>query len=412
MGRVSGQPALDLTTPLRLPRDAVGSTVEVYWAGDGRWFRATVVKCDYVNQAVCVQYEGEAYGKDTDGEWEPALAAGMRLCAPSPSGKAWKRLATPERAAAEALGWSKHSWDAGDRQPYSAVWPEHSRDKQRAAVSALGLAQELFTGGSASSHDSSGQQSKPKSAKLHQWAGHDGWMYKRGTGLITFHYISPDGHEYTSEHEAEEAYAAYEEENASDDDDEQQKSHTQPLSRAAKAAAAAAAAAALKGGPGRVQTKRPHAMSPEADGAGINSPSKKARAASSDGDGATSSGAQDAAAGGVSALDCSPGTSISGSFIDDSCVGRLIAVFWPAHVRWYEGEITAFSKKTREHRVRYTDGREEWSDLVACGRFLSDNAGACSSTLTVPFAHSSLRTHRVPCCWNDQRATPWSGARS
>jgi hypothetical protein len=238
-------------------------------------------------------------------------------------------------------------------------------------------------------------------------------MYKRGTGLITFHYISPDGHEYTSEHEAEEAYAAYEEENASDDDDdEQQKSHTQPLSRAAKAAAAAAAAAALKGGPGRVQTKRPHAMSPEADGAGINSPSKKARAASSDGDGATSSGAQDAAAGGVSALDCSPGTSISGSFIDDSCVGRLIAVFWPAHVRWYEGEITAFSKKTREHRVRYTDGREEWSDLVACGRFLSDNAGACSSTLTVPFAHSSLRTHRVPCCWNDQRATPWSGARS
>ena len=95
----------------------------------------------------------------------------MRFCAPSPSGKAWKRLATPERAAAEALGWSKQSWDAGDSQPYSAVWPEHSRDKQRAAVSALGLAQELFTGGSASSHDSSGQQSKPKSAKLHQWAG-------------------------------------------------------------------------------------------------------------------------------------------------------------------------------------------------------------------------------------------------
>ena len=51
-----------------------------------------------------------------------------------------------------------------------------------------------------------------------------------------------------------------------------------------------------------------------------------------------------------------------------------MAVFWPAHVRWYEGEITAFSKKTRKHRVRYTDGREEWADLVACGRFLSDNA--------------------------------------
>jgi hypothetical protein len=37
-----------------------------------------VVKCDYVNQAVCIQYEGESYGKDTDGEWEPALAAVSR----------------------------------------------------------------------------------------------------------------------------------------------------------------------------------------------------------------------------------------------------------------------------------------------------------------------------------------------
>ena len=40
----------------------------------------------------------------------------------------------------------------------------------------------------------------------------------------------------------------------------------------------------------------------------------------------------------------------------------------------FEGEITAFNKKSRQHRVRYTDGREEWSDLVTCGRFLSDDA--------------------------------------
>ena len=40
----------------------------------------------------------------------------------------------------------------------------------------------------------------------------------------------------------------------------------------------------------------------------------------------------------------------------------------------FEGEITAFNKKSRKHRVRYTDGREEWSDLVTCGRFLSDDA--------------------------------------
>jgi hypothetical protein len=65
----------DLSTPLRLPRNAVGSTVEVFWAGDSCWYRATVVKCDHVNQCVCVRYEGEQYGEGIDGEWEPALAA-------------------------------------------------------------------------------------------------------------------------------------------------------------------------------------------------------------------------------------------------------------------------------------------------------------------------------------------------
>jgi hypothetical protein len=123
---------------------------------------------------------------------------------------------------------------------------------------------------------------------------------------------------------------------------------------------------------------------------------------------------------------------MSGSFLDDTCVGRLVAVFWPSHVRWYEGEVrrrrrnrsnlkrklsflsaakthhrlepaaikaslgrreririnesiplvllcllvqvTAFNKKSRQHLVLYTDGRQEWSNLVECGRFLSDNA--------------------------------------
>ena len=67
-----------LITPLKLPRDAAGSVVEVFWAGDDRWYRATVTKCDFVNQAVCVKYEGESYDEGVEGEWEPALAAGMR----------------------------------------------------------------------------------------------------------------------------------------------------------------------------------------------------------------------------------------------------------------------------------------------------------------------------------------------
>eukprot|EP01043_Picozoa_sp_COSAG02_P076007 COSAG02_NODE_15938_length_1127_cov_1.145914_1_plen_129_part_00 len=56
----------------------------------------------------------------------------------------------------------------------------------------LGLAPRLFVGCPSESDG----QGKLKSAKLSQWAGHDGWMYKRGTGLVTFYYISPDGQEY------------------------------------------------------------------------------------------------------------------------------------------------------------------------------------------------------------------------
>ena len=52
---------------------------------DRHRYRATVVKCDYVNQAVCIQYEGESYGKDTDGEWEPALAAVSKHSSPTPN---------------------------------------------------------------------------------------------------------------------------------------------------------------------------------------------------------------------------------------------------------------------------------------------------------------------------------------
>jgi hypothetical protein len=39
---------------------------------------------------------------------------------------------------------------------------------------------------------------------------------------------------------------------------------------------------------------------------------------------------------------------MSGSFLDATCVGRLVAVFWPSHVRWYEGEV----RRRRRRRNR------------------------------------------------------------
>lgn len=337
-------------------------------------------------------------------------------------------------------GWDEHSWNSGDKQPYAAVWSEETLDKKQEAISLLGLGLDLFASLSAS------DQNKLKSAKLSQWAGHDGWMYKRGTGLVTFYYISPDGQEYatnsrrslrtaicchdcfacldcpryTSEQEAELAYKAYEEE--SDESLE-----PSPVSRAAKAAAAAAAAIA-EGGSG-TKTKRPRAASSDSGAESDGSPTKKPRAASPNGD-ARAAGALSARqdSGSVSALDCSPvhDPSICSISVISWDVSKLfgcargralagalsmtlaLAVLWRCSGRRmcagshsvqhlsktvpgkmpttesirgntrdpfrYEGEIMAFSKKSRKHRVRYTDGREEWSDLVACGRFLSDDA--------------------------------------
>ena len=38
---------------------------------------------------------------------------------------------------------------------------------------------------------------------------------------------------------------------------------------------------------------------------------------------------------------------MSGSFLDATCVGRLVAVFWPSHVRWYEGEVRRRRRRRR-----------------------------------------------------------------
>lgn len=38
-------------------------------------------------------------------------------------------------------------------------------------------------------------------AASYPWRGHEGWKYRRGTGLVTWVFISPDGVEYTGEEE-------------------------------------------------------------------------------------------------------------------------------------------------------------------------------------------------------------------
>jgi hypothetical protein len=110
---------------------------------------------------------------------------------PSPSGKYWKEMRVEEHEAAALMGWTEQTWDAGDRAPFKAVWSEMDVLKQRAAM--------LFK---------FGPDHFAKPAKLQDWAGHEGWSWKRGTGLVTFLYISPDGSVYTSEQDAQRAYDA------------------------------------------------------------------------------------------------------------------------------------------------------------------------------------------------------------
>ena len=201
----------DLSTPLRLPRDSIGCTVEVYWAGDGQWYRAEVLQRDFVNQAVLLRYEGEVYADGVDGEWEPATAASMRL------------VARPEAS-------------ADPSPPVRAAPPSPAKRLPGAAIGRAGA-----------------DKDKAK---------------EKGPGK---------GKKASKEEEA-------------------RRSSKKALNLA------------------RIS-----------------------------------------------------------SFCDDSCVGRCVAVFWPKHVMWYEGEVTAFNKKTRRHRILYTDGRQEWANLAERGRFLSDD---------------------------------------
>ena len=125
---------------------------------------------------------------ETPAQQDDSAAAGSSL---SPSGKYWKQMRTEEHAAAELMGWTEETWDTGDRAPFKEVWMEMSELKQRAAIM-FKFGPELFA----------------KAAKLQAWAGHEGWTYKRGIGLITFVYVAPDGHEFTSQAEAQQSYDA------------------------------------------------------------------------------------------------------------------------------------------------------------------------------------------------------------
>ena len=46
------------------------------------------------------------------------------------------------------------------------------------------------------------EQAAAPQAKCHIWPGHDGWTYRRGSGLVDWIYTSPHGDEYESEAEA------------------------------------------------------------------------------------------------------------------------------------------------------------------------------------------------------------------
>ena len=137
----------DLSTPLRLPRDAIGCTVEVYWAGDGQWYRAEVLQRDFVNQAVLLRYEGEVYADGVDGEWEPATAASMRLVArpdasadPSPP----VRAAPPspaKRLPGAAIGRAGADKDkAKEKGPGKGKKASKEEEARRSSKKALNLA--------------------------------------------------------------------------------------------------------------------------------------------------------------------------------------------------------------------------------------------------------------------------------
>eukprot|EP01052_Picozoa_sp_SAG31_P012731 SAG31_NODE_750_length_12362_cov_6.912827_8_plen_456_part_00 len=71
--------AATLATPLPLPNALVGSRVSVYWAGDQQWYEATVMKLDFVNNALLLRYDDDPSGDETQWEWEPALMKSMKF---------------------------------------------------------------------------------------------------------------------------------------------------------------------------------------------------------------------------------------------------------------------------------------------------------------------------------------------
>lgn len=69
----------DLGTPLRLPHRLIGCRISVYWAGDKAWYCATVMKVDFVNNAVLLKYDDNTSADETQWEWEPALSKTMKI---------------------------------------------------------------------------------------------------------------------------------------------------------------------------------------------------------------------------------------------------------------------------------------------------------------------------------------------
>eukprot|EP01048_Picozoa_sp_COSAG05_P009045 COSAG05_NODE_716_length_7804_cov_2.669825_18_plen_231_part_01 len=144
-GRYQVPSYAELTVPLRLPTQVVGKRVEVFWAGDGgaagKWHGATVMRHDHAQNALLLLYDDMQLdpraGKESAWEWEPALAASVRIAQHQEPPRRTRH--TGLKAAEPAPGEAGHrEWelDASGNWRGSLLAPEELRRKEEEAAAA------------------------------------------------------------------------------------------------------------------------------------------------------------------------------------------------------------------------------------------------------------------------------------
>jgi hypothetical protein len=121
-----------------------------------------------------------------------AIDAVTAFTVTSPTSKHWRDFSSEERAAAECIGYDQQSWDTGGEAPFQRAWGGLSAPQQEAAA-LLGFQPARFQ---APRPRPSGNSAGPG------WTNHPGWVLKRGSGLVNWYYIAPDGRRFTDEQEA------------------------------------------------------------------------------------------------------------------------------------------------------------------------------------------------------------------